>query len=44
MIWKAFSHKLEGPSEPYFRTLVYLTVKNILQFTNTNILSWSFWD
>lgn len=41
-IWKMLSHKLEGPSKPYFQTLVFLTVKDILQFTNSNILSWSF--
>lgn len=31
------SHKLKRPSKSYFQTLVFLTMKNILQFTNTNI-------
>lgn len=44
MIWKMLSHKLEGPSEPYFQTVVFLTVKDLLQFTNSNILSCSFPD
>lgn len=42
MIWKTFSQKLEGPSKPCFQTLVFFTVKDILQFPDSSILSWLF--
>lgn len=41
MICKVLSHELEWSSEPYFQTLMLLTVKDILKFNskNSNILT-----
>lgn len=44
MICKVLSHELEGSSEPYFQTVMLLTVKYILKFNskNSNIVTQSF--
>lgn len=44
MICKVLSHELEGSLEPYFQTVMLLTVKYILKFNskNSNIVTQSF--